>query len=70
VQEVWVVGLAGGEPRRLGAGHAPAVSPKGDRVAMTNRKGHTPIDESNEQLYLFFEHELNPARPTAPGGHP
>src|SRR5262249_40233377 len=22
-----------------------------DRVAMTNRKGHTPTDESNEQLY-------------------
>jgi dienelactone hydrolase len=29
-----------------------------DRVAMTNRKGHTPTDESNEQIYLFFEHFL------------
>jgi dienelactone hydrolase len=35
-----------------------------DRVAMTNRKGHTPTPESNEQIYLFFEHflkRMNPA---------
>jgi hypothetical protein len=29
-----------------------------NRVAMTNRKGHTPTLESNEQIYLFFEHFL------------
>ncbi len=29
-----------------------------DRVAMTNRKGHEPTPESNEQLYLFFEYFL------------
>ncbi|MBZ5563199.1 MAG: prolyl oligopeptidase family serine peptidase [Acidobacteriia bacterium] len=32
-QEVWVVSLAGGAPRRLEEGHSPAVSPKGDSVA-------------------------------------
>jgi hypothetical protein len=26
-----------------------------DRVAMTNRKTHAPTEESNEQVYLFFE---------------
>lgn len=26
-----------------------------NRVAMTNRKNHTPTEESNEVLYLFFE---------------
>jgi dipeptidyl aminopeptidase/acylaminoacyl peptidase len=31
-QEVWIAPLAG-PPRKLGAGHSPAVSPKGDRVA-------------------------------------
>ena len=42
-----------------------------NRIAMTNRKGHTPTDESNEQMYLFFEHELKPAQPPAPrGGNP
>jgi dienelactone hydrolase len=30
----------------------------GDRVAMTNRKGHAPTAESNELLYLFFESAL------------
>jgi hypothetical protein len=29
-----------------------------DRVAMTNRPGHRPTAESNEVLYLFFEHCL------------
>ena len=29
-----------------------------DRVAMTNREGHTPTQESNEQIYAFFEHFL------------
>lgn len=31
------------------------------RVAMTHREGHTPTPESNEQIYLFFEHFLKPA---------
>ena len=26
-----------------------------NRVAMTNRKGHLPTEEANEQLYRFFE---------------
>src|SRR5262249_5059118 len=40
-----------------------------DRVAMTNRKGHTPTRESNEVLCLFFEYFLGhgkafePAKP-------
>jgi hypothetical protein len=29
-----------------------------DRVAMTNRKGHSPTPQSNEQIYLFFERFL------------
>jgi dipeptidyl aminopeptidase/acylaminoacyl peptidase len=32
-QDIWVVALAGGPPRKLGQGHSPAVSPKGDDVA-------------------------------------
>lgn len=32
-QDVWVVSLSGGAPRKLGEGNSPAVSPKGDRVA-------------------------------------
>jgi dipeptidyl aminopeptidase/acylaminoacyl peptidase len=32
-QDVWVISLQGGEPRQLGEGHSPAVSPTADSVA-------------------------------------
>jgi dipeptidyl aminopeptidase/acylaminoacyl peptidase len=32
-QDVWVVALSGAEPRKIGEGHSPAVSPKGNSVA-------------------------------------
>jgi dipeptidyl aminopeptidase/acylaminoacyl peptidase len=32
-QDVWVAPLNGGEPRKIGEGHSPAVSPKGEAVA-------------------------------------
>jgi len=33
-----------------------------DRVAMTNRQGHSPTAESNEQIYKFFEFFLKDGR--------
>jgi hypothetical protein len=41
--------------------HAIAVNRllgRQDRVAMSNRAGHDPTEESNSQLYAFFEHFL------------
>ncbi len=35
-----------------------------NRVAMTNRPMHSPTEESNEQLYQFFEFVLKPKTPT------
>ena len=32
-QDIWAVSVAGGEPRKIGPGHSPSVSPKGDQVA-------------------------------------
>jgi dipeptidyl aminopeptidase/acylaminoacyl peptidase len=32
-QDIWLVELAGGPPRKLGEGYSPAVSPRGDSVA-------------------------------------
>ena len=32
-----------------------------DRVAMTNRRGHSPTAESNDQIYAFFERFLKKA---------
>ena len=34
-QELWLVRLDGSAPRRLGQGHSPAISPRGDRVAFS-----------------------------------
>jgi hypothetical protein len=31
-----------------------------NRVAMTNRPNHSPSEESNEQIYQFFKHFLDP----------
>jgi dienelactone hydrolase len=36
------------------------------RVAMTNRQGHSPTPESNEQIYAFFERFLGKGTPAAP----
>jgi hypothetical protein len=47
--------------RWLALNHAVAVNKllgQSNRVAMTNRPGHTPTDESNAQLYAFFEYFL------------
>jgi dienelactone hydrolase len=61
-----VSGGAEDPPRRWEAlNHAVAVNKLlgfENRVAMTNRPGHSPTEESNEQLYLFFEHFLKPPR--------
>jgi hypothetical protein len=35
-----------------------------DRVGMSNRPAHAPTAESNEQIYRFFEHFLQPDKST------
>ena len=53
-QGVWAVSLKGGEPRRLGEGHSPAVSPRGDSVAFIFKNqvwlGKLADGEKPEQL--------------------
>jgi dipeptidyl aminopeptidase/acylaminoacyl peptidase len=36
-QAVWIVSIDGGNPRKLGEGHDPAISPKGDRIAFLTK---------------------------------
>jgi hypothetical protein len=62
-------GAEDGPSRWTALNHAVAVNDllgAKNRVAMTNRKGHSPTDESNEQLYLFFEHALKQGQFAAP----
>ena len=37
-QSVWVISADGGTPHKLGDGHSPAISPKGDRVAFLSKE--------------------------------
>lgn len=37
-QDIWLIAFTGGEPRKLGEGYAPAISPVGDRVIYINRE--------------------------------
>jgi hypothetical protein len=37
-----------------------------NRVAMTNRQGHSPTEESNEQVYRFAKYVLQPGSVTLP----
>jgi hypothetical protein len=41
-----------------------------NRVAMANRDGHAPTEESNEQIYLFFQHVLMDGQPAIPAETP
>jgi dipeptidyl aminopeptidase/acylaminoacyl peptidase len=52
-QDIWAISLSGGEPRRLGEGHSPALSPRGDAVAFIfkNQVWLTKLgSEKSEQL--------------------
>jgi dipeptidyl aminopeptidase/acylaminoacyl peptidase len=54
-QDVVVVALSGGAPRRLAEGRSPAVSPKGDHVAfiLKDQVWSVPLDGSEKPVQLF-----------------
>jgi hypothetical protein len=61
-------GAEDGPQRWQALNHAVAVNKflgYTNRVAVTNRKGHTPTPESNEQMHLLFERFLQPAKANA-----
>jgi dipeptidyl aminopeptidase/acylaminoacyl peptidase len=54
-QDVWLIALAGGQPKRLGEGHSPAVSPKGGSVAFIykNQVWLAKIEGSEKAVQLI-----------------
>jgi len=54
--QIWSVPFAGGEPKLLGDGDEPLVSPKSDRVVFVKDRGiwTVPIDGSSAAKRLFF----------------
>ncbi|HLY01891.1 MAG TPA: prolyl oligopeptidase family serine peptidase [Candidatus Cybelea sp.] len=57
-EQVWSISTAGGAPKLLGDGDAPAISPDGVRVAFVDGSGAVqvaPIDGSAPAKRLFFD---------------
>src|SRR5689334_7855594 len=54
--QIWSVPFAGGEPKVIGEGDEPVISPKSDRVAFVRERGiwTAPIDGSSAAKRLFF----------------
>ncbi|HEV8366542.1 MAG TPA: prolyl oligopeptidase family serine peptidase [Pyrinomonadaceae bacterium] len=54
--QIWSVAFAGGEPKLLGEGDEPVISPKNDRVAFLKDRGiwFVPVDGSTPAKRLFF----------------
>jgi dipeptidyl aminopeptidase/acylaminoacyl peptidase len=69
-QDVWVAPVKGGEPKKIGEGHSPAVSPKGDVVAYV-LKGEiwlAKIDGSGKPEQLIHELGENDSLRWSPAG--
>jgi dipeptidyl aminopeptidase/acylaminoacyl peptidase len=55
-RSVWIVDTDGGEPRRLAEGHAPAVSPDGDRIAFLHDGQVWTVDRGDDaEAAQWFE---------------
>ncbi len=54
-QDVWIVPLSGGSPRKLAEGNSPAVSPNGDRIAYLKKGEVWSVSlEENARPALMF----------------
>ncbi|MFY9528404.1 MAG: prolyl oligopeptidase family serine peptidase [Candidatus Acidiferrales bacterium] len=69
-QDVWAVSLNGGEPRKLGEGHSPAVSPKGDSVAyiFKDQVWHARLDGSGKAEQLIHSNGESSSLRWSPDG--
>jgi dipeptidyl aminopeptidase/acylaminoacyl peptidase len=54
--QIWSVPFAGGEPKMIGDGDEPVISPKSDRVAFVKERAIwiVPVDGSSAAQRLFF----------------
>ncbi len=54
-QDIWIIPLAGGSPRKVAEGNSPAISPKGDRIAYL-KKGEVwsiSLEENAKPAQMF-----------------
>jgi dipeptidyl aminopeptidase/acylaminoacyl peptidase len=69
-QEIRIVGLSGGNSRKLGEGHSIAVSPRGDRVAYVRQKQiwWAPLDGKRPAEQAFVARGEADSPVWSPGG--
>ncbi len=71
--QVWSVALAGGEPRVIGDGDTPAISPDGARVAFLHLPESAvwsaPIDGGRKAAPLFYDEGRDSDLRWSPDGH-
>ncbi len=68
--QIWSVPFKGGEPKLLGEGHGPIISPKNDIVIFEkgNQFWNVPIDGSSAAKILFTAHGVNGSAEFSPDG--
>src|SRR4030095_2221424 len=69
--QLWSVPFAGGEPKLLGDGDEPVISPKSDRVVFLRERAiwSVPIDGSTPAKRYFYARGDCGAPQWSPGGH-
>ncbi|HTS11225.1 MAG TPA: prolyl oligopeptidase family serine peptidase [Candidatus Limnocylindrales bacterium] len=69
-QDVWVVSVNGGEPKKIGEGYSPAVSPKGDVVAYVfkDQLWLAKMDGTDKPEQLIHEEGENSSPVWSPDG--
>ena len=68
--QLWSIPFAGGDPKLLGDGDEPVISPKSDRVVFVKERGiwSVPIDGSSPARRLFYARGENDSMEWSPDG--
>jgi dipeptidyl aminopeptidase/acylaminoacyl peptidase len=69
-EDVWIVALSGGAPRKIAAGNSPDVSPRGDRVAFVSggQIWWAPVDGKSTSAVAFKARGANRQPEWSPDG--
>jgi dipeptidyl aminopeptidase/acylaminoacyl peptidase len=69
-QEVWVINISGGEPKKIGTGSSPTISPDGKEIVFVQDLAifHAPADGSKSEEIFFHARGKNHSPKWSPDG--
>jgi Tol biopolymer transport system component len=69
-QEVWIINISGGEPKKIGAGSSPTISPDGKEIVFVQDLTifHAPSDGSKPEELLLHARGKNHSPKWSPDG--